>query len=78
MQRPLAHPVPVENAYEGDFDLVGHIMEYEGGYLDDDGALRLYAHLIKTGMAWRLQGFYGRAAAQLIQQGLISPEGDIL
>lgn len=70
--RPLAHPVPIE------FNLVDSIMAFEQGDLDDEGTLALFANLIKTGTAWSLQGFYGRAATQLIQQGLISPEGVIL
>lgn len=64
--------------FEVPFDLVGNIMDYESGNLDDEGTLALFAHLIRSGMAWRLQGFYGRAAKQLIEQGIISPEGVIL
>lgn len=60
------------------FDVVGQIMAYEQGDLDDDEALYLFAYLIRTGFAWTLQGAYGRAAANLIEQGLISPEGVIL
>lgn len=70
--RPLAHPVPIA------FDIVDSIIAFEQGELDEAGTLTLFAHLIKTGTAWSLQGFYGRAAKQLIEQGLISPEGAIL
>ena len=37
-----------------------------------------WAYLIKTGDCWRLQGFYGRFASQLIENGIISKDGQIL
>ncbi len=55
------------------FDLVGAIMNFESGQLDDDGVIELFQHLVDTGMAWSLQGSYGRAAKQLLDQGLIRP-----
>ena len=36
-----------------------------------------WAYLIRTGDCWRLQGFYGRGAADYINSGLISKEGVI-
>ena len=60
------------------FYLVESIMAYEVGDLSDEDTLKLFAHLIRSGQAWSLQGSYGRAAMQFIEQGLISPEGDIL
>lgn len=54
---------------ETKFDLVGFIMAYEDGGLDDDAIIEGFQHLIDTGMAWTLQGSYGRAAAQLIELG---------
>ena len=36
-----------------------------------------WACLIKTGMCWSLQGYFGRTASQLIENGLITKEGEI-
>lgn len=63
---------------ENTFDLVDYIISFESGELDDQGTLDLFSHLIKTGMAWTLQGSYGRAAANLIDQGIIDRKGNIL
>jgi hypothetical protein len=37
-----------------------------------------WATLIKSGLVWRLQGSYGRAAKDLIDHGIISKEGVVL
>jgi len=39
--------------------------------------LTAWAHLIRTGMCWSLQGWFGRTASSLIERGMITPEGDI-
>ena len=60
------------------YDLTGNIIAFEDGDLSSNEVLALFAHLVKTGMAWTLQGSYGRTAASLIQQGYISRSGEVL
>lgn len=43
----------------------------EGDTDADEGMiLDAWQHLIDTGLVWSLQGFYGRTAARLIEDGL--------
>ena len=37
---------------------------------DDDQVTAAWQHLIDTGLAWQLQGFFGRQAERLIQMGV--------
>lgn len=59
-------------------DLVGRIMAYESGELDDDETLQLFSELIKGGTIRHLQGSYGRAAADMIASGLLTPDGEVV
>lgn len=54
------------------YDSLTAIMEYESGALDENGTIKLFQHLVDTGMAWRLQGHYGRMARDLIDAGLVT------
>ena len=56
-------------------NITDKIIDYECGLLDDTGVLELFAELISNGMAWTLQGSYGRTASALIDAGYISEDG---
>lgn len=57
---------------------IDQIIAFENGELDDDGVVELFAGLIRSGLVWSLQGRYGRTANDLIVNGYISPEGEVL
>ena len=40
--------------------------------------IELFSYLLKTGMAWKLQGFYGRTATAMIEAGYLDKSGKIL
>ena len=53
------------------FDQVGAIIAFENGSLNDEEIIELFQHLVNTGLAWSLQGVYGRTAKYLIEQGYV-------
>jgi hypothetical protein len=59
-------------------NLLDDIIAYESGELPAEKTLEFFAGLIKSGLAWTLQGHYGRAAADLIESGYISRSGKVL
>lgn len=58
--------------------LFNEMMAYEEGELDSTEIVQLFSKLIKSGMAWQLQGVYGRQAMTLINSGYLDKEGNIL
>jgi hypothetical protein len=59
-------------------DLTGQIIAYEEGELNEEDTVELFQHLVDTGLAWQLQGHYGRTAVQLMEMGLVTavPPGE--
>ena len=55
---------------------IDYIMDYEMGNLSDLDTLKLFSELIKNGMAWTLQGHYGRTARGLIDNEYLLDNGD--
>jgi len=46
------------------------------GYIECDNEadyLEAWQYLVDTGLAWKLQGWFGRTAKQLIHEGYIHP-----
>lgn len=57
---------------------IDKIIDYENGNLDLNETLELFSELLKTGVVWQLQGYYGRTAMGLIEHGFLNKNGDIL
>lgn len=58
-------------------ELIDKIISYESGELTDQETVYLFAELVQSGMAWTLQGHYGRTATALIDAGYIDREGNV-
>ena len=58
------------------YDCLSAIIKFEEGALDEEDTLALFQHLVDTGLAWSLQGSYGRMAEQLINEGLITAQAE--
>jgi len=53
------------------YDTLSNIIAYEQDELTDEQTLELFQKLVDNGMAWTLQGHYGRTAKRLLDAGLI-------
>mgnify|MGYP001580139438 CR=1 FL=1 len=52
-------------------EYLDHLIAYEEGILQPAQVIELFQELIDSGLAWRLQGHYGRTAQRLIELGLV-------
>ena len=53
------------------FTAVGIAEGFEEADSEEQG-LEAWQHLVTTGLAWQLQGSFGRTARSLIEEGLIN------
>ena len=52
-----------------DYEAVGIAEGFEE-YDNEEQLIKAWQHLIDTGMAWTLQGWFGRTAMNLIENGV--------
>lgn len=52
---------------------VDEIMRYENSEMTQQEEIAMFQKLVRSGMAWQLQGSYGRTARAMIDAGLIEP-----
>lgn len=53
------------------FDEVDFLIAHEGGTTTQEEDIEGFQHLVDSGHAWTLQGYYGRTARSMIEAGLI-------
>lgn len=58
---------------EAQRDSLDAVMLIEGGDATDEQMIEAFQSLIDSGIVWKLQGFYGRTAAGLIDAGYCTP-----
>ena len=51
---------------------VDNIISYENGEMSEEEIIVFFQGLVNNGLAWSLQGSYGRMAKSLIEEGLIT------
>ena len=50
--------------------MINDIIAYESGEMLDEEIIDFFQRLIDSGMAWSLQGSYGRMAMRLVEDGV--------
>lgn len=51
---------------------IDKVIKYENGEMSEQEIIDFFQELVDSGMAWELQGSYGRMAMHLVESGLIS------
>ena len=58
--------------------MINAIIQYESGEFSEQETIEFFAELVKTGFINAMQGHYQRTARALIDDGLISEDGEVL
>ena len=51
--------------------IVDDVIAYESGEMSEEQMIEFFQELVDSGMAWQLQGHYGRTAQALIEAGVV-------
>ena len=57
------------------YDASACVEGFDGIEHDEETVISAWQYLIDTGLAWKLQGSYGRTAKYLIEEGIITEKG---
>lgn len=52
-------------------NIMNQLIQYEQNRLTIEETKQLFQKLVDTGLAWKLQGHYGRRAEAMLEEGMI-------
>lgn len=61
-----------------EMNLAERVLLYETDQMSEQEMISMFQDLVDTGMAWKLQGHYGRTSMILLDAGVIAPPEDVL
>lgn len=64
-------PFAVKKKFDPSRVPIYYLEDPEGNGLTEDETIQLWQYGVDTGIVWRLQGFYGRTAQGLLDEGII-------
>lgn len=56
------------------YDTITNIIDWENGDMTHEQEVKFFQQLVDSGLAWQLQGCYGRRASELIKAGEVKPK----